>query len=80
MRFGDRIQPAPPEMGDDADVDGHAYPPPPPRPARQRGRFTEAEAAGIEARARYWALPWWRRWREPRPPTWEQTTRQGIQS
>lgn len=40
----------------------------------QLGTFTEAQVAGIEARVRYGALPWYRRWREPRPPTWAQTT------
>ncbi len=44
--------------------------PPPRRPAR----FTDAEVAGIVARARYAQLPWWERWFAPRPPTWEQTT------
>lgn len=39
----------------------------------QCGGFTEAQVAGIEARVRYGALPWCRRWREPRPPTWKQT-------
>lgn len=40
---------------------------------RQRGRFTVAEVAGIDARVRYAELSWWRRWRKPRPPSWEQT-------
>lgn len=40
----------------------------------QCGGFTEVQVAGIEARVRYGALPWYRRWREPRPPTWAQTT------
>lgn len=42
--------------------------------AVQLGKFTEAQVAGIEARITHGALPWWRRWREPRPPTWAQTT------
>lgn len=40
----------------------------------QLGKFTEAQVAGIEARVRYGELPWWRRLRTPRPPTWAQTT------
>lgn len=40
----------------------------------QLGKLTEAQVAGIEARITHGALPWWRRWREPRPPTWAQTT------
>lgn len=42
-------------------------------PPRQRGTFTHAQVAGIDARVRHAALPWWRRWREPRPPTWADT-------
>lgn len=44
-------------------------------PPRQRGSFTHAQVAGIDARVARGALPWWRRWREPRPPTWEETCR-----
>lgn len=40
--------------------------------ATQRGRFTVAQVAGIEKRTTHYDLPWWRRWREPRPPQWGQ--------
>lgn len=38
--------------------------------AVQRGRYTVAQVAAIDARVRHGALPWWRRWRAPRPPQW----------
>lgn len=43
--------------------------------AEQLKHFPEHVVAGIAARVDYHALPWWRRWRAPRPPSWEQTTR-----
>lgn len=43
--------------------------------AKQLGGFTQAEVAGIDARVRHDELPWWRRWREGRPPSWEQIRR-----
>jgi hypothetical protein len=39
--------------------------------ARQVGQWSETAVADTAARVAYWALPWWRRWREPRPTEWQ---------
>ncbi|WP_275691352.1 hypothetical protein [Pseudonocardia broussonetiae] len=38
---------------------------------RPRIPMTAAQVAGIDARIRYYRLPWWRRLRTRRPPRWE---------